>query len=131
MWLVQHSQTVPTLHNRDKIAQLVDQSLLGDCAIRIEHSGVEQNGAWVQWGQTLFAIKSAEQVMAVIDACHTSCPSHDIRISAEKFRPQMRMVYNVCRAADAVSSDDVSITNTSPSEAANQMWTHMVAASRK
>lgn len=122
MWLVQNSNPVPTLHNRDKIEQFIDRSLLGDWSIRIEHSvgdSSQEDAVWLQWGTTLFAITSPKAVMEAIDDCHASNPSHDIRIHAEKFRPEMRMVYCVYRAAE---SSNASGNGEGQSVAANQDW---------
>lgn len=104
MWLVQNSNPVPTLPNRYKIEQFIDSSLLGNWTIRIEHSlagGSQGKAIWRQWGTTLFAITSARAVLEAIDACHARYPSHEIRIHAERLKPEMRMVYCVYRAADA------------------------------
>lgn len=122
MWLVQNSNPVPTLYNRDKIEEFVDRSLLGDWSIRIEHAvgdSSQEDSVWLQWGTTLFAITSPKAVMEAIDDCHASNPSHDIRIHAEKFRPEMRMVYSVYRGTE---SSNESVNVESQSAAANQDW---------
>lgn len=125
MWLVQNSDPVPTLKNREKIEQFIDRSLLGDWSIRIEHSigdSERDDAVWLQWGATLFALTSPRAVMEAIDNCHASHPSHDIRINAEKFSPEMRMVYCVYRAVDAEALEGKSSGKEKLPVAANQDW---------
>lgn len=122
MWFEKNVTPVPPLHNRNKIENIIDQSLLGDWAIRIEYCGINAQGqtGWVQWGSTIFAIRSPEQVMEAIDACHASYPAHEIRIHAEKFQPEMRMVFSVFNPPESGLIDEVPVAVSS--EAANQKW---------
>ncbi|WP_455375774.1 ribulose bisphosphate carboxylase small subunit [Kaarinaea lacus] len=122
MQLIENFEPVPPLHNRKNIENFIDQSLLGDWVIRVEYSGKNPQGKidWVQWGSTMFAIKSSCDVMREIDACHANYPAKEIRIYAEKVRPEMRMVYSVYRPTEFGLNDKVSVSIIS--EAANQEW---------
>ena len=124
MRLVENYSPVPPLHNRRNIENFIDQSLLGDWVIRVEYSGnnSKKQTGWIQWGSTLFAIRSPDEVMDAIDACHSSFPEQEIRIYAEKVRPEMRMVYNVYRSTESGSHDETPVSVNVASEAANQEW---------
>ena len=122
MQLIENFEPVPPLHNRKNIENFIDQSLLGDWVIRVEYSGKNPQGKidWVQWGPTMFAIKSPCDVMKEIDACHASYPAKEIRIYAEKALPEMRMSYSVYRPMEFGINDKVS--ESIAAEAANQEW---------
>ena len=124
MQLVENFDPVPPLQNRKNIENFIDQSLLGDWIIRVEYSGNNPQGQadWVQWGSTMFAISSPDEVMEAIDACHANFPQQEIRIYAEKVRPEMRMVYSVYRSTEYVLNDAPSVSVNVASEAANQEW---------
>lgn len=119
---VENLDPVMPLQNREKIESFIENSLLGDWIIRIEYSGRNAQGQtdWLQWDSTFFAITSAEDVLQVIDSCYAYFPEREIRISAEKVRPQTRMVYSVYQPGESVlktlSPDHVA------SQAANQEW---------
>lgn len=108
MRLVENSRPVPALRNRQNIEEMIDQSLLCDWVIRVEYSGINPEGQndWLQWGSTLFAIGSADDVMEAIDACHANYPREEIRLYAEKLQPQMRMLYSVYRAEECGKYDE-------------------------
>lgn len=122
MQLIENFEPVPPLQNRKNIENFVDQSLLGDWVIRVEYSGKNPQGEidWVQWGPTMFAIKSSCDVMKEIDACHANYPAKEIRIYAEKVLPEMRMAYSVYRPVELGINDKVS--ESIAAEAANQEW---------
>lgn len=122
MRLVEKFDPVPPLHNRKNIEDFIGQSLLGDWIIRVEYAKNNSQGqlSWFQWGSTMFAIKSPADVMEAIDDCHANYPEQEIRIHAEKVRPEMRMVYSVYRASE--SSLNHQATVNVPSQAANQEW---------
>jgi ribulose bisphosphate carboxylase small subunit len=123
MQLVENFDPVSPLHNRKNIENFIDQSLLGDWAIRVEYAKNNSQGqlSWFQWGSTMFAIKSPADVMEAIDNCHANYPAQEIRIHAEKFRPEMRMVYSIFRASESGINNDQACVNIA-SQAANQEW---------
>ena len=129
MRLVDNLDPVPPLNNRKNVENFIDQSLLGDWIIRVEYSGNNAQGQpdWLQWGATLFAINSSNDVMQAIDSCYAYFPERDIRIYAEKVRPETRMVYSVYRA------DESGLNSRAPvsvaSQAANQEWLQPVKES--
>ena len=122
MQLVEKFDAVPSRNNRNDIENFIDQSLLGDWVIRVEYSRNNSRGQadWVQWGSTMFAINSPDEVMEAIDACHTNYPEQEIRIYAEKVRPQVRIVYSVYRASEPGLKHLATVNG--PSDAANQEW---------
>ena len=122
MRLLEICNPVPALQNRNKMENFIDQSLLGDWIIRVEYSGNNSQGqrGWIQWGSTMFAIRSPDEVMEAIDACHTNYPEQEIRIYAEKVRPQVRIVYSVYRASEPGLKHLATVNG--PSDAANQEW---------
>ena len=124
MRLVENYNPVPPLHNRKNIENFIDQSLLGDWVIRVEYSGnnSQKQTGWIQWGSPIFAIRSPDEVMEAIDACHANFPSQEIRIYAEKVRPEVRMVYSVYRSTEPGLNDETSVSVNVASEAANQEW---------
>lgn len=122
MRLVKKFDPVPPLHNRKNIKNFIDQSLLGDWIIRVEYARNNSQGqlSWYQWGSTMFAIKSSADVLEAIDGCHASYPAQEIRIHAEKVRPETRLVYSVYNSAELDLKDEASVSL--ESEAANQEW---------
>lgn len=81
-----------------KLRKLVETSLLSDWIIRVEYMSAGSTAeCWEQWGQSLFALKSADTVLAALKACYTNRPGCVIRINAEKVRPQTRMLYTAYR----------------------------------
>lgn len=76
------------------IRKLIENSLLHDWIIRIEiNGGKSEYACWKQWGETFFALRSAESVIAVLTSCYAKYSDHAIRINAEKVRPQTRMFF--------------------------------------
>lgn len=78
------------------LKKIIENSLLSDWVIRIEYqSDKPDTDCWQLWGKAFFAIRSAEVVLARLLDCHTKNPESSIRLSAEKFRPQSRVLYTV------------------------------------
>ena len=78
------------------IKKIIDNSLLSDWAIRIEYLGHDSETAgWQLWDKTFFAIRSASPVITSLAACYEKHSKCTIRIAAEKFRPQSRLVFSV------------------------------------
>ncbi|MBI1422182.1 MAG: hypothetical protein GC149_01865 [Gammaproteobacteria bacterium] len=78
------------------VKRIIENSLLSDWAIRIEYqSGESENTGWQLWDKTFFAISTAEAVLTALRDCYTKHPKCAIRLHAEKFRPQTRIVYTV------------------------------------
>lgn len=78
------------------INKIIENSLLSDWAIRIEFREVEAESArWQLWDITFFALRSAIPVLESLMKCYTKNPKCTIRINAEKFRPQSRLLYTV------------------------------------
>lgn len=78
------------------IKRIIETSLLADWAIRVEYECHDTDGTdWRIWGKTCFAITSAKPILELLHACYTKHPRSTIRISAEKFRPQSRMLFTV------------------------------------
>lgn len=86
----------------DEIRQLVSTSLWGDWIIRIEHATADPrpNARWQQWGDALFAVRDTTPVIEAIQACRAAYRTRAIRLTAEKLRPQTRLVYCIQRAGD-------------------------------
>lgn len=121
---VENFNPVPLLNNRENVQNFIDQSLLGDWIIRVEYSGRNAQGQtdWLQWGSTFFAITSPNDVMQAIDSCYAYLPEREIRIYAEKVRPQTRMVYSVYRATESELNSQTPVPVSVASQAANQEW---------
>ena len=78
------------------IKKIIDNSLLSDWAIRIEYlDHASETADWQLWDKTFFAIRSASPVIASLDACYEKHSKCTIRIAAEKFRPQSRLLFSV------------------------------------
>jgi len=78
------------------IRKLIENGLLFDWSITIEYVNNNTESAfWQQWNQSFFALQSAEPVIAALMDCYNKNPDHLIRLNAEKFRPQTRMVHMV------------------------------------
>lgn len=124
MWLIENGNPVPVLRGREKIESFINQCLLGDWVIRIEHRGYEQQPhmGWQQWENSFFAIDNARSVVKSINACHEAFPFHSIRIYAEKFMPEMRMVYCIYESPSAeLTPDDSRYLDKRPIDA-KQNW---------
>ncbi|WP_455200392.1 ribulose bisphosphate carboxylase small subunit [Kaarinaea lacus] len=124
MWLAEKLDPVAPLNNRKDIENFIDQSLMGDWIIRIEYSGRNAQGQsdWLQWDSTFFAITSSDDVMEAIDSCYAYFPDREIRIHAEKVRPQTRMVYSVYQPVESGLNVKAPVAVAVASEAANQEW---------
>lgn len=100
---VERGQSVATLHYSQAIKpdtaylrKIIENSLLHDWAIRIEYHGEETGiNCWQVWDNTYFAIKSAKDVVQAISNCYKAQPRCAIRMVAEKFRPQTRLLFTV------------------------------------
>jgi ribulose bisphosphate carboxylase small subunit len=91
---INHSQAIRP--DTAYLKKIIDSSLLADWAIRIEYQSDETaTTSWELWDKAYFAIRSAKPVLEALLACYTKHPRSTIRISAEKFRPQTRLIYTV------------------------------------
>ncbi|WP_455199535.1 ribulose bisphosphate carboxylase small subunit [Kaarinaea lacus] len=90
------------------LRKIIENSLLCDWAIRIEYHG-EETGVhcWQLWDKTFFAIKSAKDVVLAISNCYKAQPRSTIRIVAEKFRPQTRMLFTVYDPSYLLAKDEL------------------------
>lgn len=77
------------------IKKIIENSFLCEWAIRIEYACGESETGWRLWDTTFFAIRSGESVINALMECYTQHPNSAIRINAEKFRPQTRVLYTV------------------------------------
>lgn len=78
------------------IRKIIESSLLSDWAIRIEFHGPEsESNCWQLWAKTFFAVRSAEPVLQAMLNCYSKHPNFSIRLSAERYHPQSRMLYKV------------------------------------
>ena len=78
------------------IKKIIETSLLADWAIRIEYECGESHVTdWRLWGEPCFAITSAKPVLDALLDCYTRHPRSTIRIHAEKFSPETRLLYTV------------------------------------
>jgi ribulose bisphosphate carboxylase small subunit len=121
MGSVSHIQAIrpDTAH----IKKIIENSLLFDWIIRIEYADNETEAAgWEQWCNTLFAVRSADSIIAAIKSCYTNKAGCAIRINAEKVRPQTRMLFTVYKpqrqTEDNLSIKDTQITRRSQRQAA-------------
>ena len=80
-----------------RLRKLIEDSLLSDWVIRIEYGNGSYDSDWLQWGDTIFAIRSAEPVLDAIVDCYNRNSNCPIRLHAEKVRPQTRMLYTVSK----------------------------------
>lgn len=90
------------------INKIIENSLLSDWSIRIEHhtGGIDTAG-WRLWNKAFFAIRSAEAVLESLLDCYSKHPRSSIRIHAEKFHPQCRVLYTVYNPAFLPSDTDL------------------------
>lgn len=78
------------------IKKVIEASLLTDWAIRVEYqSGESETGSWQLWDKLFFAVRSAEAVLGALLDCYTEYPKNTIRLNAEKFSPQSRLLFIV------------------------------------
>ena len=82
------------------VAQLIDNHLRDDWAIRIEYTDEVKyiNTRWKQWGITFFKIKAPDDVIDNIFECHRSNQLCSIRLHAEKYNPESNLYFPVCQA---------------------------------
>lgn len=118
MGSINHSQAAKP--DTAYLKKLIDSSLLADWAIRIEYqSNKSDTTSWQLWDKAHYAICSAQPVLEALLACYMQHPRSSIRINAEKFRPQSRMIYTVYNPqylpADTVSNTQ-SYSGQSPRE---------------
>ena len=82
-----------------EVKKLVEDSLVHDWILRIEHigsvPGKTVRAQCQQWGESLFAVSDASSVIDGIVACRASYPKHAIRLNAEKVNPRTQMYYPV------------------------------------
>lgn len=94
MGSINHTQAIKP--DTAYVTKIIESSLLADWAISIEYqSGESEATCWQLWDKAYFAIRSAKPVLEALLACYTKHPRCTIRICAEKFRPQTRMLYTV------------------------------------
>ena len=78
------------------IKKIIENSLLADWAIRIEYLGHDSaSGDWQTWDKAFYAVRSASPVITALAACYEKHANCAIRLSAEKFNPQSRLLYSV------------------------------------
>lgn len=94
MGSLHHSQAIRP--DTAYIKKIIESGLLADWLIRIEYrNSVSQAGDWQLWEQSHFALRSAKPVIKTLLDCYTKQPGSIIRICAERFRPQTRLLYTV------------------------------------
>lgn len=78
------------------IKRIITNSLLFDWAINIEYREVKaESVGWELWDNTFFALRSAGPVIESLMKCYAKKSRCVIRIHAEKFHPQSRLLYTV------------------------------------
>jgi ribulose bisphosphate carboxylase small subunit len=98
------------------LKKIIESSLLADWAISIEYqSGESETTCWQIWDKTYFAIRSAKPVLEALLDCYTKHPRGTIRLCAEKFRPQTRLLYTVYNP-QYLPADTVSRPQTYPEQ---------------
>ena len=87
----------PSLPDLDEVRTLICGSLCPDWVVRIEHrpSGADADGLWRSWGRPGFARRDPDPLLDDIHACHTTHPKHEIRLCAERWRPESRLLYSI------------------------------------
>ena len=94
MGSINHSQAIRP--DTAYLKKIIESSLLAEWAISIEYqSGESEAPCWQLWDKAYFAIRSAKPVLEALLDCYTKHPRSTIRLCAEKFRPQTRMLYTV------------------------------------
>ena len=94
MGSINHSQAIRP--DTAYLKKVIESSLLADWAICIEYQSDEsETDGWQIWDKAHFAIRSATPVLDALLACCAKYPRCTIRICAEKFRPQTRLLYTV------------------------------------
>jgi ribulose bisphosphate carboxylase small subunit len=91
---INHSQAIRP--DTAYLKKIIESSLLADWAISIEYQSTDSEATcWQLWDKAYFAIRSAKPVLQAMLDCYTKHPRSTIRICAEKFSPQTRMLYTV------------------------------------
>lgn len=110
------------------IKKIIENSLLSDWAISIEyHSNGIDTAGWQLWNRSFFAVRSAEAVLESLLDCHAKHPRCCIRINAEKYRPQCRVLYTAYNPGHLPGDADLTLqtaTSNFPSNttAPRQRW---------
>lgn len=78
-----------------ELEHLIRECLHTEWAIYIEYAEAHPQPYtnWKRWGEIFFAIKKSTQVLDSINACRSCFPGAYIRLYAEKFRPNTKLVY--------------------------------------
>lgn len=92
------------------IKKIIENSLLSDWTISIEYHtcGIGTAG-WQLWNKAFYAIRSAEAVLESLLDCHAKHPRCTIRINAEKYRPQCRVLYTAYNPEHLPGDTDLSL----------------------
>ena len=78
------------------IRKIIENSLLYDWAIKIEYLDFESEiSTWQTWDKTYFAVNSAQLVLESLSNCYKANPRFIIRMNAEKFHPQSKLMFCV------------------------------------
>ena len=94
MGSINHSQAIRP--DTAYLKKIIESSLLADWAICIEYQSDEpETNGWQIWDKAYFALRSAKPVLEALLDCCTKHPKSPIRICAEKFHPQTRLLYTV------------------------------------
>ena len=79
-----------------EINNLIENGLLFDWAVKIEFlKGKHETTDWKKWDKTFFAMHSAEPFLASLRECYSENPGCTVRLAAEKFHPQTRLLYQL------------------------------------
>ena len=89
---------LPALDCLDEVEQLVRRSLRGNWVIRVEYADTTQPADWQTWGKPLFAVRNSAALVDAILACRASHPMRAIRLNAERFHPDTRLIYWIHQA---------------------------------
>lgn len=118
MGSINHSQAIRP--DTAYLKKIIESSLLADWAIRIEYQSDEsETTCWQLWDKACFAIRSAKPVLEALLACCAKHPKSTIRMSAEKFRPQTRLIYTVYNP-QYLPAEIESNTQTSPGQSSRE-----------
>jgi ribulose bisphosphate carboxylase small subunit len=125
MQLAQVAATIPNLPNFDELETIVRDSLFGDWIVRIEHAAGDpkKDILWERWGEALFAVKDPSQVLDAITACRANHPTHEIRLHAEKVKPETRLIFTVYRPQEQITpTKKIAPISTLPVVANTKPW---------
>ncbi len=78
-----------------EVERLVADTLFGDWVIQIEYCDqtMSHSDSWARWGNAFFAVCDPSQILDAIVGCRKAHPNRQIRLNAEKLRPQSRFVF--------------------------------------